>query len=136
MVDEHEQKVTHTYLVHYPEHGPRESDPHYIDFNYYKKTHKATAKCAFFGTASQTQCTDQLELHHAHIEFALTNGVSFDVLEKFYPGISNPNEVGAWVESEANFQWLCSFHHRGHGGAHVASASDFEAQKFVKGLLS
>lgn len=136
MVDEHDQNVTHSYTIHYPEHGPREGDPHYIDFEHYRAQHIATAKCAFAGTASESQCTTQLELHHAHIEFALQNGVDFQVLERYFPGISDPNTVGAWVETEQNFQWLCSFHHRGHGGTHVASAADFEGEKFVRHLIS
>jgi hypothetical protein len=27
------------------------------------------------------------------------------------------------------------FHHRGHGGKHVAAFSDFEAEKYVRGLI-
>jgi hypothetical protein len=30
----------------------------------------------------------------------------------------------------------CSFHHRGHGGVHVASSSDFTAEFYVPGLIS
>ncbi len=62
--------------------------------------------------------------------------MNLEWLEVDYPGVSNPDEVGAWVETGANFVWYCQFHHRGHGGAHVASASDFEAEKYVKGLIS
>lgn len=40
------------------------------------------------------------------------------------------------MESAANLEWLCEFHHRGHGGVHVASSADFEAEKFIKGLIS
>lgn len=77
-----------------------------------------------------------MELHHAHVEFALQNSVDLAWLEKDYPGVSNPDEVGAWVESGANFVWLCVAHHRGHSGAHVASASDWEAVKYVRGLIT
>ena len=76
-----------------------------------------------------------LELHHSHVEFSLQNGVNLEWLEVDYPGISNPDEVGAWVESPENLQWLCEFHHRGHGGVHVASASDYEAEKYVRNLI-
>jgi len=55
---------------------------------------------------------------------------------KDYPGVSDPNKVGEWVESALNLLWLCEFHHRGHGGVHVASSSDFEAEKYVRGLIS
>lgn len=77
-----------------------------------------------------------LELHHSHVEFSLQNGIDLSALEKDYPGISNPGEVGSWVESGENFMWLCAWHHRGAAGAHTASASDWEAEKYVKGLIS
>lgn len=132
----HDQNVTHRYDVHYPAHYPRPEDPHYIDFEHYRKLHVKTAQCAYADSATADQCTGQLELHHKVIEFSLQNGVDFSVLERDFPGISNPDQVGAWVESDQNFTWYCSFHHRGHGGVHVASASDFEAERYVKGLIS
>lgn len=138
IVKAHAQLSSHKYTTHYPEHGPRPSDPHYKDFEHYKKLHKDDAKCMFSNYAGGDQCTldKPLELHHTHIEFALTNGVDFATLEKYYPGISDPSQVGAWVESDQNFVFLCQFHHRGHGGAHVAAAADFESQKWVKDFIS
>lgn len=133
MVQAHSQKVSHSYIVNYPEHPARPADPHYVDFEHYRKTHVATAKCAYADTG---ECHGGLELHHRIIEFSLQNGVDLSLLEKDYPGISDPTKVGAWVESEPNFEWYCSGHHRGHGGVHVASASDFEAEKYVKGLIT
>jgi hypothetical protein len=53
-----------------------------------------------------------------------------------YPGVSDPKIVGAWVESAENLMWLCEAHHRGAGGIHVAAASDFEAEKYVRSLIS
>lgn len=122
--------------MHFPEHAPRPEDPHYVDFEHYRKTHIATAKCKFADSADADQCTRQLELHHAYIEFSLQNGVDFAVLEKDFPGISDPNTVGAWVETDTNFEWLCSYHHRGAGGAHTAAHSDWIAQRYVKDLIS
>lgn len=136
MTPEHSQKETKHYAVHYPAHYPRTTDPHYIDFEHYRKSHIKDARCDYADSASGDQCTDQLELHHKVIEFSLQNGVDIEVLEKDFPGISNPNEIGAWVESDPNFIFYCSFHHRGHGGVHVASSSDFEAEKYVKDLIS
>lgn len=134
---EHDQKETKSYTLHYPAHPARKSDPHFKDFSAYRRRTKATAKCAIgLHRNDFSECAGQLELHHAHVEFALQNGVDLAWLEADYPGISDPNSVGAWVESGANLLWLCEFHHRGHGGVHVASASDFEAEKYVKGLIS
>lgn len=133
----HDQNVTHRYTVHYPEHEPRQSDPHYRDFDHYRRHTQASAKCAIGQHRNDySECDAPLELHHAHIEFALQNGIDLKWLEADYPGISDPESVGAWVESAANLEWLCRFHHRGHGGVHVASAADFEAERYVRGLIS
>lgn len=134
----HSQKISHQYIVHFPDHAPRTGDPHYIDFEHYHKLHEATAKCAFADSADADQCVldKPLELHHRIIEFSLQNGVDFATLEKDYPGISDPTQVGAWVESDTNFEWLCQFHHRGHGGVHTASASDYGSERYVKDLIS
>lgn len=151
IVPAHQQGQTHHYVVHFPPHPPRESDPHYKDFNHYHRQTRATARCWIGERVGYSDCRDAqgrpcpppdgggeqpgLELHHAHVEFSLQQGVSLEALEKDYPGISNPDEVGAWVESADNFRWLCAFHHRGAGGAHTASHSDWEAQQYVLGLI-
>ena len=136
LVPAHDGKITHRYIMHYPAHPPRKSDPHYKDFNAYRRRTKANAKCAVGEHRNDfSECHGGLELHHHFIEFALTNGVDLAWLERDYPGISSTEEVGAWVESAANLMWLCSWHHRGPGGVHVASASDFEGEKYVRGLI-
>lgn len=133
----HVQGATHHYFMHYPEHPAREADPHYVDFHAYRERTKATAKCSIgLHRNDFSECDGQLELHHAHIEFSLQNGIDLAWLEVDYPGVSDPNNVGAWVESADNLLWLCEFHHRGHGGVHVASASDYEAEKYVRGLIT
>lgn len=134
----HEQAETHRYVVRFPAHPPRTDDPHYRDFEAYRRRTHATAKCAVGEHRSDfSECSldKPLELHHAHVEFALQNGVDLKWLECDYPGISDRESVGAWVESADNLLWLCEFHHRGHGGVHVASAADFEAERYVRGLI-
>lgn len=138
-VKAHEGTVAHKYTMHYPEHPARTSDPHYKDFEHYRKQTHASAKCAIGehrNDYSECDSDHPLELHHAHVEFSLQNGVDLAWLEKDYPGISDPDSVGTWVESASNLVWLCRFHHRGHGGVHVAAASDYEAEKYVRGLIS
>jgi len=138
----HSQAVTRRYTLHYPEHPARQDDPHYVDFEHYRSTRIGTARCVVGQhRGDYTECSSGdtnvgLELHHAHVEFALQNGVALAWLEKDYPGISDPAMVGAWVESAANLVFICERHHRGHGGVHVASASDYEAEKYVKGLIT
>jgi hypothetical protein len=135
-MDKHDQAITNSYVVHYPPHEPRESDPNYKDFNAFRHKTAASAKCSIGDHRNDfTDCAGGLELHHAHIEFSLQNGVDLQWLEADYPGVSNPEEVGAWVESAENLVWLCEKHHRGVGGIHHASASDFEAEKYVKNLI-
>jgi hypothetical protein len=133
----HDQAVTNHYVMHFPDHAPRESDPHYRDFEHYRRTHIAAARCQFaIDTGDASECDGGLELHHAHVEFSLQNGVDLARLEHRYPGISDPHDIGAWVESGENLIFLCARHHRGHGGIHHASASDWEAEHFVRGLIS
>jgi hypothetical protein len=134
----HAQHIGHQYIVNYPSHYPRVGDPNYIDFEHYRKAHVATAKCAYANDADSDQCVldKPLELHHKVIEFSLQNGVDFAILERDFPGISDPTQVGAWVESDPNFVFYCQYHHRGHGGVHTASSSDFTAEKYVKDLIN
>lgn len=147
----HEAAQTHHYMMHFPPHPARTADPHYVDFNAYHRTHRATARCYIgerigFGDCMDAQmrpcpppATGQqagLELHHTHVEFSLQNGVSLAALERDYPGISDPAAVGAWIETDANFRWLCAFHHRGPAGAHTASHSDWEGSQYVQGLIT
>ncbi len=141
-VKAHTQGVSHSYTMHYPEHPARTDDPHYKDFNHIHEAWKKDPEkwqCSIGKERddfSECDLTNPLELHHAHVEFSLQNGVDLAWLETTYPGVSNADEVGAWVESADNLLVLCRFHHRGHGGVHVAAASDYEAEKFVRGLIT
>ena len=137
-VEEHDGNITHHYTIHYPAHPERTSDPHYKDFNAYRNRTKDTAKCAIGAHRndfSECDLKNPLELHHSHIEFSLQNGVELKWLEADYPGVSDPDTVGAWIETAANLEWLCLFHHRGHGGVHTAAYADVEAEKYVRGLI-
>jgi hypothetical protein len=147
----HSQSQSHHYTVHFPPHPARTSDPHYKDFDAYHRRTRSTARCYVGQRIGFDDCRDAqgvpvvigpdgqqsgLELHHAHIEFSLQNGVDLAALEVDYPGVSNPDEIGAWVETGANFRWLCVFHHRAAGGAHTASHSDWEGSCYIQGLIS
>jgi len=137
-IEEHDGNITHHYTIHYPAHPERTSDPHYKDFNAYRRRTKDTAKCAIGlhrNDFSECDLKSPLELHHSHIEFSLQNGVELKWLEADYPGVSDPDTVGAWIETADNLEWLCLFHHRGHGGVHTAAYADVEAEKYVRGLI-
>lgn len=137
----HDQTASNRYVVHYPPHPPRESDPHYKDFEHLHRLWKADPekwRCSI-GAAredfSECDLDSPLELHHSHVEFSMQNGVDMAWLAKAYPGIDDPDQIGAWVESAANLMVLCVRHHRGHGGIHHAAAADYEAEKWVRGLI-
>lgn len=137
----HVQKMTHNYAVRFPEHEARENDPHYVDFNHiHREWKKDPEKWQCWignhrGDFGECSLDKPLELHHAHIEFALMNAVELAWLEKDYPGVSDPEKLGAWVESAENLLVLCQFHHRGHGGIHVASSSDYEGLKYIRNMI-
>lgn len=150
MTAAHDGVQSHRYVVHFPEHPARTEDPHYVDFDHYHKLHRPTARCYVGERIGFEDCRDSqgnpcpapesgpqagLELHHAHVEFSLQNGIDLKALEHDFPGISDTTSVGAWVESDVNFRWLCCFHHRGPGGAHTASHSDWEASQYIPGLI-
>jgi hypothetical protein len=134
----HQQAISNHYTIAFPAHPARENDPHYRDFEHYRRAHIDTAVCHFAERrgGDTSECGGGLELHHSHVEFSMQNGVDLALLEHEYPGISNPDEIGAWIESADNLVFLCAKHHRGHGGIHHASASDYEAETFVRGLIS
>ena len=142
LVAAHAQRVQHRYIIHYPEHGPRESDPHYADFHAYKKNRRAKGQyyCDFAmehraGDFSECDLSKPLECHHRIIEFATMNAVDLSLLEHDYPGVSAMG-VGAWVESAKNLMLLCVNHHRGAEGAHTASYSDYGASFYIRNLMS
>src|ERR1019366_10512239 len=105
----HSQVASHRYVMSYPWHYPRVDDPNYVDFEAFHKKHGPDARCTFAihgtldgdtGPLRQTevphrligpgevraQCdtTHPIELHHAHVEFSLQNGIDLVLLEKDY----------------------------------------------------
>ncbi|MET8627924.1 hypothetical protein ABZW30_29995 [Kitasatospora sp. NPDC004669] len=136
----HTATVTHRYTMHYPSHEPREHDPHYAAFAAFRRHHAKGARCYVGERAGHAQCTGGLELHHATLEFAVANAADASALHKDYPEIAadaTADDVARWLESSpGEFRWLCSYHHRGAGGAHVASHADWQAQLYVPGLIT
>jgi hypothetical protein len=135
----HDQTEGHRYVMHFPPHPPRAGDPHYAAFNAFHRKFSATATCFVGDHIGYDHCSKgPIELHHAHIEFSLQNGVDPVALAKDFPGISptaTADEVDAWVETEQNFRWLCIYHHRGASGAHTSAHSDWEASLYVRNLM-
>ena len=156
IVPAHQQKFTHRYMVVYPDHQPRESDPHYKDFHAYRRKHVDTAKCQFSvdrgGDESECDLQHPLELHHAFIEYALlgnlrdidgdgdidldpSSSVDLALIAADFPGIDTPEEVGEWINSADNLIFLCRKHHRGAGGVHSAAYSSYVASQYVRNMI-
>lgn len=138
----HDQAFTHRYVVKYPPHEPREHDPHKHDFLEWKKRRKdsGTYYCDFAaehrgGDTSECDTGHPLEAHHKVVELAMLNEIDFALLEADFPGIS-AQDVGAWIDSDANLTLLCVAHHRGPGGVHNASYSDFGSEYYVRDLIT
>ena len=138
----HQQKISHSYLISYPAHEPRAHDPHKHDFLAWKQDRKTgnTWYCDFArehrnGDESECDTTHPLEAHHKILELAMVNEVDFALLEEDYPGVSNPDLAGAWIDSDKNLALYCRSHHRGPMGVHCASASDFGSEAYVRNLI-
>lgn len=150
-VKAHTRAVTLRYRMVYPEHDPRGHEATAKDFAHIHRTQRKTARCFVGERLGFGECRDAqgspaaigddgvqsgLELHHAHIEDALINGVDLAALEHDYPGISNAAEVGKWAQSPENLRWLCAYHHRGAAGAHSIAHAAWESGLYVPGLIS
>lgn len=136
-VPAHDQKVTLRYTVHYPCHPDRKSDPRYKAFNAYRRRTQPTAKCAIGEHRDDySECAGELNLHHSHVEFSMQNGIEIAWLAKDFPEVIDDATAADWVESPANLIWLCNQHHIGSRGIHRLSAADFEAQKYVRNMVS
>lgn len=144
----HDQVHSSRLIVHYEEHGTREDDPFYHLFNEYRRRAKHDPElyqCWLGKTRGDfSDCTlleadgkvIPLELHHRFAEWAIQQEIDLDMINKQFSDVKTRDDIGKWVESEENLIFLCRFHHRGHGGAHVASASDWIGQLFVKHLIT
>jgi hypothetical protein len=142
VTEAHGQKVTNSYIVHFPDHAPREEDPHYKEFHHIRSQWEKDPdkwQCAIGkhrNDFSECDLEHPFELHHNVLEFSLLNAVEFEWLKVDYPGIYDAETLSRFAESPANLEVLCRKHHRGHGGIHHASASDWEAQKYIRGLIT
>lgn len=140
ITEAHDQTETHTYTVHYPDHAPRDADPHYKAFEAYRRHHIDGAVCYVGERVGFDWCKGGLELHHTALEFATINAADPKALHKDFPEVPEDADkefIANWAESSpGEFRFLCSEHHRGRGGAHVASHSDWTAQLYVPGYIS
>lgn len=145
MTDAHFQSLAlkETLRLWFPEHEPREKDPHYRFFHQAKKALKehdvpcwrCGVRYADLGqtTESNPLGAKQLEAHHNDIEFSLANAVDVETwwtstysdvagfLAKHpeFAALDHKEVFLTFVESEGNLQQLCDVCHRStHQGIH------------------
>ena len=126
----HNQTESCRYIMYYPAHDPRASDPHYHLFNVARaRIIKAGIGCWICG------CKDHIELHHSEVEYALLNGEDYAKVALDFPQykLTNDDEFAAWVESEGNLRALCMDHHRSpYLGIHHVAYPNWKAQRWAK----
>jgi hypothetical protein len=62
--------------------------------------------------------SEQIELHHSHVEFAYQNGVDVPKLNELLGLHLDDEAFKDWIESPENLEPLCSLHHRGAEAVH------------------
>lgn len=116
IVPAHTQGMTTRYALYYPEHEPRETDTHYRLF------HAARTRLERLGALRCWRCgaIDDIQLHHAIVEFALANGVDIAAFSRLYPEfhVADDETFLDFVESEGNLMPLCVRCHIGEAGIH------------------
>ena len=121
---------------YYPEHAPREADPHYHVFRETRRRLKrlGALKCWI----DNADCRGEIELHHSLVEFSLANIVDVAHFRALYPEfqIASDDAFLDWINSEANCLPLCAQHHRGVLGIHSIHYSGWVAQRFMKAGVS
>lgn len=135
MTDSHTQIRTIKVMEFYPEHSPRENDPHYHIFNSARARLERLGKLKCW--INNKDCHGGIELHHSLVEFSLTNGVDIHRFEELYPefNIIDDESFLNFVEGEGNLLPLCMFHHRSSGGIHSLPYPCWIAQRFWKSDL-
>lgn len=113
--------------VHYPAHGPRETDPHYKVFHAARSylidvlgvgcwIGGATKAQIQAGLPAGHRCAGakQLEAHHEVAEFAGLEEEDWQKVAADFPqeGIHSDEDFKSFAESEGGLTILCDVHHR------------------------
>lgn len=133
MTAAHEQPHELHTIEFYPEHEPREHDPHYRFFNAARRRlkEKGLLVCAI----KSSQHSGTIELHHSLVEYALQNGVDLDKLNELYGLHLDDEAFKRWIEEEGNLEPLCTLHHRGALGVHCMTDPMWNALRVWKDEL-
>lgn len=137
MTKAHVQHETLRLDLWYPEHEPRESDPHYKLFERARAHMKANTdlwRCHSCGKTEE-ELGEPLQAHHHLIEYALQNGYDARKFEADHPefkGLLDGSDEAFYrfVESDKNIVPLCRKHHTGAQGIHVLPYPVWEALRY------
>lgn len=114
-------------VVAYPEHGPREDDPHYAIFHQARRhLIDVLGVGCWIGGATATQikaglpvghrCSGarQLEAHHAIAEYAGLSEIDWRKVAHDFPrvGIHSEEDFLRYAQSEGGLTIICDVHHR------------------------
>ena len=140
MTAAHEQVVRINFIERWPEHEPRENDPHYKFF------HAAKARMKRQGLLNcnvrSAHHYGAIELHHAACEFAHVNDIDIDrfnalwglhlddeQFREFVMGAQFTNDKGELVNG---LEPLCTEHHRGVSGIHSLPSPEWNVLRAAK----
>jgi len=135
-------------LAFYPEHGPRDSDPHYAIFHAARHhlidvlevgcwIGGATKAEIVAGLAPDHPCygAKQLEAHHHIAEFAGLSEIDWRKVAKDFPqlGIHSDEDFLRAAESEGGLLILCDRHHRGpYHGIHTITQPVWQLDRYAQ----
>lgn len=130
MIPEHEQYRTLRLKFHYPEHEPRESDPHYLLFNQTRQRLKEVGRLVCWRCGAK----DRVELHHSIVEYAVTNALDVNLFIEMCPEfhVTDQETFLQFVESEGNLLPLCMECHRGTQGIHSIPYPDWVPGRYLR----
>jgi hypothetical protein len=128
----HTETVAYRVTLSYPEHAPREHDPHYKAF------HEAHDRLKRLGElkcwVGNADCIGDMELHHNIVEDALINDVDRIKLALDHPVFTTDSDDAFLdlIQGEGNLLCLCRMHHIGALGVHCMPYPSWNVQKYLK----
>ena len=129
MTEAHEQKLDIHLTLYYPEHPPRENDPHY---HFFHAAHDRMKKAGLLKCAISGCTKTNIELHHSLVEFALQNGIDLVKFNELYGMHLTDETFLQFIEEEGNLEPLCALHHRGVIGVHNLPEPQWNALRVWK----
>lgn len=130
MTAAHEKLVTVRFIERFPQHEPRESDPHYKIFL------AARARLKKAGLLVCQVTSDYhyggVELHHQELEFSHINDVDLDRFNHLYGLHLDDAAFQDYIEGPGNLEPLCVLHHRGQEGVHSLPEPEWNTLRVVK----